>query len=405
MEEFLISSEYQLTNVGERSRLFRTLDIRFETREEDILLDFSDLNVEKPWKNQYFPDLMRNEHIYIRLRGDKDTGKYIEGVLRISGCKNVKRYEVLYETREHIDYAKLEREKNMCAWFDNCFTLDGTTMSVACKNAKVTQIGSKDTAYSLMNSAINKCTGNKVTDLIFDFSGLTIMDGIHRFLAERSNDKFFIENDINVSFIDNNDTEKINTIELHRTLKNNGSLPSSSRLELLKTCGLVEGTVVILQVFKKTRGVNDFNQMNDGKAIMSRVAIFNGYKNRFNRDCGLSFTTFKKKTFTTERSHFLLTDIEDEDDLLKRLETQNLEFDIMDIGFEDRFTGKCGHINYPVQWDKSNNLELAREVDGKVIMESLSLPRYIKEVLDSWDIPYNKQNLDYCISLTDKNLS
>ena len=157
----------------------------------------------------------------------------------------------------------------------------------------------------------------------------------------------------------------------------------------------------MLSIFKKTRSVNEFGQMNDGMPVISRVAIFKGFKKEYGSEAILSFRSYKKGTFRTREDYCLMNDFNDD---IYEMEYQDFNFKISEIGFADKFTGKRAHFNLPIQFDDSGYLYLHSINNGSVSSNKYTLPEYAKYVFDSWGIEYNRDVLDFCISESNRIL-
>lgn len=402
MKEIIIKKEYAVRGVGVETKLFETLCNRFDDIEEDILLDFTGLKVTTPWLNEYFCELMSNEHIHIRVSEDETFSRNVETMLRLMGCKKLNRIENIYTVEIKVDEAKERKVAHYNSIFDKSLVLEGDKLIIRLKLAGLTQLGSKETIEFLDEYIKDYCNDNKNIKIVeLDVTGLIIVQNVYVAIANFLNSSYFIDRDIKTVERDDLNKKNLEKIKNHRIMKAGEVLPVDSKISILKNFGIKEGTVVILSLFKKTRCTNEFGQMNDGVSHISRFAIFKGYKKEYGNEAILSFRSYKKDTFRTREDYSLNNDLRD---TLYEMLYQDFDFKVSEIGFMDKFTGLRAHFNLPVQYDDSGYLysAIVNEETGSVTSKKFTLPQYAKHVLDRWEIEYNKDSLDFCISESDR---
>ena len=71
------------------------------------------------------------------------------------------------------------------------------------------------------------------------------------------------------------------------------------------------------------------------------------------------------------------------------------------VGLTDKFTGLLYHFNLPIQYSKDDYIQsYCEDEDGVIWQVQLTLPQYIKMVLDSFGVMYNGASLIYAITKT-----
>lgn len=400
MREIVLKNEYNIHTLGLQTKFYGTLVDRFETLDEDVLIDFKGIHTVEPWKNLLFCELLFNEHIYMRLYGDASYSSNIEAVMKLMGCKNLNRVENVLSTVESIDYAYVNKIKTLKCRFEPSISFIGDKLNVDIVKSGITSLSSKDTVTALFELVKSKCDDN-IKEVFLNFSGVIIASNMFSVIADNINDTFFIDKGILVTEFDDVDKDKEERIKSHRIMKAGEILSDEDRLSILKASGIDVGTVVVLSIFKKTRGTNEFGQMNDGVPIISRLAILTGINKKYDSETLLSFKSFKRETLKTREAYFIDSDMLTE---LEEMDTQVFEFKISDIGYSSKFTGKLAHFNLPIQFDDKGYIDSVVVNGESIISVRFTLPNYAKHVFDSWGIEYNKELLDDCIKTTNNIL-
>lgn len=403
MREYNIKDEYKLKGIGENTRIYRYLIDRFKDVDEDILLNFIGYNVSEPWLNLDFVELMSNEHIYIRVSGDEAFARNVEVTLKLIGCKNIHRVESVYKTEIKYDPAKERRVNNFKEMFSKTFSVNGNKLEVKVRNSGLTQVSNDDTLGILGDCIKEYCNSNpNIKEVEIDSTGVILGKSRVAAVAELLNSSYFVDNNIETFIKDDYDTDLVDKIKAHRLIKAGEVLSVDKRISILKNYGIKEGTVVMLSIFKITKGKNEFGQMNDGVPAISRIAVFKGYKKERGSEAILSFRSYKKNTFRTREDYCLDNDFNDD---ITEMSYQDYNFKVSEIGFMDKFTGSRAHFNLPIQFDMSGYMYSYVKLDnGSITSCKYNLPAYTKHVFDSWGIKYNEDSLDFCIKESDRIL-
>ena len=155
-------------------------------------------------------------------------------------------------------------------------------------------------------------------------------------------------------------------------------------------------TVGMLARYKSSRALDKFGREGSGEIIICRAAIFLGFK-KVGDVVNAVFLEFNGNTFYTKDHWYLDNDGE----VLKRLEKNIVSMDIEDLGIYNKFLGKKYHFMEPIQTDSEGYTTMYKlDENGRVKHEKVSIPERIKLVLDDWGIKYNKELLDKCIEKT-----
>ena len=403
MKEVVIKDEYAIRGVGAESKIYDTLCKRFKDIDEDVMLDFCGLNVTTPWLNPMFCELMVNERVHIRVSEDEACVRNIEVTLKLIGCKNINRVENVYKSEIKVDPVKEKRIADFRERFAKTTEVVGDKLNIRFRLSGLTQVSSDDTIEILGDYIKEFCSGDKNIKYVeFDSTGVILGKSRITAVADMLNSSFFSDNGIVTSERDDINSDVVEKIRAHRLVDASERLSVDKRISILKQYEIKEGTVVMLSIFKKTRGVNEFGQMDDGRPSISRVAIFRGYKKEYGSEAILSFRSYKKNTFRTREDYCLDNDFNDD---ISEMEYQDFNFKVSEIGFMDKFTGKRAHFNYPIQFDDTGYLYGYVVGDGGSIKTvKYNLPAYAKYVFDSWEIEYNKESLDFCIKESERLL-
>ena len=403
MVKIVVKDEYSIRGVGVDSKIYDALCKRIKDfKDDEIVIDFCGLNVTTPWLNPMFCELMIDERVHIRVDANESFVRNVEVALKLIGCKNIHRVESVYRSEIKVDAAKEKRINDFKERFSKSFILDGNKLCVKIKLSELTQITNEDTLNILGECVKEYCVNNpSINKVEFDSTGVILGKSIIASMANLLNSQLFIDKGIEADIVDDINKDLVEKVYAHRLIKAGEVLPIDKKISILKQYEIKEGTVVMLSIFKKTRSVNEFGQMNDGVPVISRVAIFKGFKKEYGSEAILSFRSYKKGTFRTREDICLMNDFNDD---IYEMEYQDFNFKISEIGFADKFTGKRAHFNLPIQFDDSGYLYLHSINNGSVSSNKYTLPEYAKYVFNSWGIEYNRDVLDFCISESDRIL-
>jgi hypothetical protein len=157
------------------------------------------------------------------------------------------------------------------------------------------------------------------------------------------------------------------------------------------------GTVGTLSRYKDTKKQDIFGRKGGGEVIQCRVAKIIGISKS---KLTVKFATYERKYFTTKLSYSM----ENDGDELDGLAREVVEIPIEQLGF-DKYIGSLYYFNLPIQYAKKDCETIyIEQADGTVAMKQLSLPEFIKVVLDEHDEKYDSVALLECIIKTNKYL-
>lgn len=403
MKEVNVYKEYGMTSISPNNDIWAKMIVDHLTDEEDtVVFDFNRIRLIQPWKNEIFKTFIADKRVKIKIYTDETTKRTIDMMLKMGNLNyditdKVENINIIVQT---TDTAKVKTIKRLAENVKNVtvYKSDEHLLELLVRKA-VTQIGNPETVDGIkmaLKQVVEKHPD--IRRIRLNYTNVTIQGNMFKLLAAIEKDCEFDKLGIIVEELDTNE-DKIKKLAIHRALKDTMNKSISEKIMDIKNDNIKPGAVVMLHMFKETKSKNEFNQMNDGEYAVSRVAIFNGFEKR-NNDIVLKFTAYIKDTFCTRRHYYLENDYEE----LTKMKTKEYRFEVNEIGYADKFTGTRAHFHLPIQFDENDSLTTYKEGVINVQIIKVTLPEYIKMVLDDNRIKYDADLLLKCIGKTNKYL-
>lgn len=401
MKEVNVYKEYGMTSISPNNDIWAKMIVDHLTDEDDtVVFDFNRIRLIQPWKNEMFKTFIADKRVKIKIYTDELTKRTIDMMLKMGNYDTEGKVENINIVVETTDTAKIKNTKRLAENVKNVieYKSDEHMLSLLVRKA-VTQIGNPETVDGIkmaLEQVVEKHPDIRLIRL--NYTNVTIQGNMFKLLAAISKDCGFDKKGIIIEELDTNE-DKIKKLAIHRVLKDTMNKSISDKIMDIKNDNIKPGAAVMLHMFKETKSKNEFNQMNDGEYTISRVAIFNGFEKR-NNEITLKFTAYFKDTFCTRRHYYLENDYEE----LTKMKTKEYRFEINEIGYADKFTGTKAHFHLPIQFDENDSLITYKEGVLNVQTIKVTLPEYIKMVLDDNRIKYDADLLLKCIGKTNKYL-
>lgn len=401
MKEINVYKEYGLTSISPNNDIWAKMIVDHLVDEDDtVVFDFNRIRLIQPWKNEMFKTFIADKRVKIKIYTDEMTKRTIDMMLKMGNYDTEGKVENINIVVQTTDTAKVKNIKRLADNVKNVISYNSEKhlLELVVRKA-VTQIGNPETVEGIkmaLEQTVEKHPDVRLIQL--NFTNVTIQGNMFKLIASISKDCGFDDRYIRVEELDTNE-DKIKKLAIHRVLKDTMKKSTSDKIVDIKNDNIKPGAVVMLHMFKETKSKNEFNQMNDGEYTISRVAIFNGFEKR-NNEIILRFTAYFKDTFCTRRHYYLENDYEE----LTKMRTKEYRFEINEIGYADKFTGTKAHFHLPIQFDENDSLTTYKEGVLNVQTIKVTLPEYIKMVLDDNRVRYDTELLLKCIGKTNKYL-
>mgnify|MGYP000844788877 FL=1 len=386
MKTIKVSDIYNVTQISKtNSDAWERLYKLMENETEDVLFDFKDINLEEPWNNEAFKKFIGNERVHMKIYSSEKIKDTIELACKLG---NLKTGRVINEDEivEVEPVKDLKQEKLIQNIVNNISIVEDTGMLYMPDVAS--QITNHSTVTALEKAIVGFAETTHIKKLAIDTETMFIQVNIIELLANMIGKLKSQGIDVIIMSRDPDISGKIN---MYRCFSGSRKLTPRERIKIFKET-LQPNTVGMLSKFKDTRRVDEFGRKGDGKPIMCRVAIYKGIKNG-----QVHFITFNGKYFFTKLHYSLDHDGEE----LKNLVTEHYSMPVEQVGLTDKFTGLLYHFNLPIQYSKDDYIQsYCEDEDGVIRQVQLTLPQYIKMVLDSFGVMYNGASLIYAITKT-----
>lgn len=382
---------YSVTQISKRND--RAWEKLIDTMEEiqegqDVMLDFEGIELEEPWSNEVFNKLIRDERVHIKVYSSEAIKETVDLACRLGGLKPG-RIENEDNIIESTDDELSDGVKRMVQRFADAMITCDDRMLIDVTDI-VDQISDENTIKSI-ELAIRECieeTGNKKYAVNTDsmFIQINIIEVLSRMIGR------FRKEGIDVVVMSTDD-DVVNKISIYQNLDRIKKLNTADRIRIFKET-IELGTVGMISKFKETRRRDEFGRKGDGVPIVCRVCIFRGMEGE-----NVVLETFNGKYFFT-RVHYSL---DRDGEILQDLPREIYRIPIDDMGLCDKYIGSTYHFSKPIQYDERGSMETYEITEeGSMRRVVLTLPQYIKLVLEDFEVEHDKVSLVNAINETDK---
>lgn len=366
--------------------------------DEDIEFDFEDIELERPWNNTEFRNLMKNERVHLRVYLAEIVQKTIEMMCAFANWKvgRVTNDEpisdiILQKTKVSNDI------KSIYDMIKPGFKIDTDNNKVEILiNDYIDQIGSRDSIEAIRLAIVDIYNEYHIPNFTVNtelmFIQINILDDIAKLIMELE------ELGIHIKFISDDDSIQeyvVTAINISSTR----NLDTKGKLRLIREI-IPKNTVGMLETYKDTRKKDNFGRMGNGQVIICRPAIYRGIL-RGDDKIYLVFDEYSGKDFVPKMDYM----ISNEGASHPGLKYKRRKISLENIGIEKKFTGAKYHFDLPIQ-ENIDDCVITYEIEDDDIVEKKTLfPVFLKNVLDSFNIEYNKEKLNESIEETKKILS
>lgn len=399
MKEIKVSEVLNVTIMSATGKkwgeLLKYVNEQLSCMSDDIELDFYGVQTSDAWNNEAFKQLVTNERVHMKVY----TNKKLADIANLMCSMDLKSTGRVVNQDIEMSRGQTVGEKKIANMYNSFMARiekDGTSLIDGDKyrlpvNKVISQV-STETPVRAIFKVIDtlKERSNKNYKYIIDLNGLSIVDKIQELFAEQLN--VYAKNNVDVDI--DADNVMSNTIYALK-LVGMKEIGLEDRIRIIDKY-IPVNMVGVLSKFRKTRGNNIMQRIKECNAIMARVAIYKG----MNREKGLAiFDEFPKDYFFKYRDYIL----ENDGGELDGLHCQRHVVDIMELGVEDKSIGMIYHFNRPTQEDNEDDYRTwIINKEGKLERHRVSLPVYIKGVLDDHSVMYNFDKLMEAIKETKK---
>lgn len=369
--------------------------------QEDVEIDFSNINVVDPWQCPEFKKLLRDKHVHMVFVNSESMVNRIKMMCIIDG---------LDETRIVNKVVQLPKEKtpeekkienygrNLIPYFDYENDPERGDTAVLELEKKYSQIQSTNT-LSYVDYAIREIHNMQGYDnFVLKLGKLVVLPNVLHVIAtmmvQYEKEGFHLLVDC-----DDEDTQRDMGLFIHNETahKYNNKERKESIQKELKI-----GQAGILIKYKKSKALDDFGREGHGEVVSSRVAIYRGLDKNNNGQVAASIEVFSDNYFYTVDQWMVEHDYE----VPTSLHSEIVKIPLDELGICDLFLGSKYHFILPIQQKESENRVVIKEVDtnGNNIKVQCTIPERMKIVFDSWGIDYDKPLLEEAIKTTREEL-
>ena len=361
--------------------------------QEDVEIDFSNINVVDPWQCPEFKKLLRDKHVHMVFVNSESMVNRIKMMCIIDGLDETRiRNKVVEVPREKTpEEKKIEHYGNeLIPIFD--VTPDG--VAVLELEKKYSQIQSTNT-LNYVDYAIREIHNMQGLDkFILKIGKLVILPNVLQVIADMmvqyESEGFHLLVDC-----EDEETQKNMGLFIHIATTNKYDIKERS---IAISKALKTNMPGMLIKYKKSKVLDDFGREGKGEVVSSRIAIYRGLKQSKTGQPVAMIEVFNNNYFYTIEHWMVEHDYEEP----TSLHSETLEIGLDELGVCDMFLGSKYHFLLPVQQNESETQVVIKEVDenGKNVKVRCTIPERMKIVFDSWGVKYNEESLDEAIKNT-----
>ena len=360
---------------------------------EDIVLDFTGINVETPWTLGTFKEIVDMPNVKFKFKQNEDFYKHLKVMFILSNADISRVENEVVEVKQEKS-PDTDRIKNngsrLIPFFED---INGECVFKVHK--KYTQVENTN-SIEYMKYAIEEISNtNKTTKFLLEFGATTANSTTIEALANMVD--YFHSKGIQVDIdMENQSNAKEMGLHLHklRELTDNSYKENYIR-NMVENHPKMAG---ILIKYKPSKTTDNLGRTGKGEAIMARVAVLEGIDDNNN----LVFRTFDKEGFYTH----IHWEVQHDNEELTALRGDVFRVGMDEVGFMDEFMGVRFHFIEPIQRSESESEKVIYGLDdnGSNISAICTIPERMKHVFDDWNIEYNTEMLDKAIKETRERL-
>lgn len=361
--------------------------------QEDVEIDFANINVVDPWQCPEFKKLLRNKHVHMVFVNSESMVNRIKMMCIIDGLDETRiRNKVVEIPREKTpEEKKIEHYgSGLIPIFD--ITPDG--VAVLELEKKYSQIQSTNT-LNYVDYAIREIHKTQGLDnFILKIGKLVILPNVLQVIADMmvqyESEGFHL-------LVDCEDKETQNSMGLFIHIATNNKYTVKERRSAIINNLKMDMPGMLIK-YKKSKALDEFGREGKGEVVSSRIAIFRKLKQSNSGQTMAVVEVFNNNYFYTVEHWMVEHDYEEP----TSLHSETLEIPLDELGVCDLFLGSKYHFLLPIQQKESETQVVIREFDedGKNVKVRCTIPERMKIVFDSWDVKYNKESLDKSIADT-----
>lgn len=353
-----------------------------------VVLDFYDVELDDPEKYDEFLNLVKQDKAVFRIYGDSKLKEKLEFIMSLVGCESKNRIDNVI-TKVELPNNKIAIKKDkMLELLENLFeVVDGVGyLKVADSLPEINKIATVEFIGDVI-----KDNRDKADKFFVDLIGVDVQDSAVEALSSVVVEARKLGIDLEIQ----TDNDKLNSLmNTYLSIRDNLRITIKRKIEIIDN--LLSDRCVGMLTTYKTKGPADvFGRQGTAEPSSVLPAIYTGHDEEY-----LYFEVFSRKQYFTTHLDYQLRNGE----VHPGLETIKKKVSIEQTGICSAYIGKMFHFNMPVQSSLKSNMSLYVQkediddtseinVDDSVENKSLLVSEYIKEVLDDWDIDYNKQEL------------
>lgn len=397
-------------NVSQEKSWMKVYD-KLKDINEDIEINFDDVNVLEPWRFKAFQMILSNNpHVYMSFTNKDDIVSKLHMSCIINGVDKNRIIGRHVEVEKPKTPEELKAEKRGREITQH-FKLDDQGVYRIKVSELYAQLHNSSTITYICKAIEMLNQEKEITQFIIDIGDMSVQLNVLKHLAEKVID--YTYKGISIA-IDTSDEETAKNIRLFlHQCRNDAYNDKVKRYDKIIS-SIKKDTPGLFLRYKSSKALDDFGRHGSGQVVSSRIAIFREIRfiapTRITtkddlRDAKIMcvIDTYNSDYFYTK----LHWSMEHDNETLKRIPMDTYKVDIEELGFCDDFLGSKYHFMLPIQQSENENTSMIVGLnnEGKNIRKVCTIPERMKLVFDDWGIDYDKVSLNQSIKLTEQALN
>lgn len=381
---------------------------------DGMIFDFKDVTVTEPWKSQGFKEFVSNGRVFLRLYNAKNAAATIEAWCRLSGCSygRVMNVDILGETtakESRMDKVIRVKAEELEGTITETHLPGGVYFDVRVADV-YNQVVYPEHIKEIEKAILNYHEHTGAVRYRILCGKVPVQKQMIRELAEIAVQLEAMGLEVKII---SDIPEVMDKATIWLSIKHGENYNSEQKLRLIEKSTPVN-SVGMLTEYVQTRGKDEFGRSGNGKVASCRPALYLGVIRERNGGGKVLFRRYRLfatgklmgeriQLFTT-RLHYGL---ENDGEAHPGLVSEDIMIPIEDLGVYTDFLGRRFHFMEPVQLDPEGGMELYQPAacEKGFQLNILTLPEYIRAVLDEFEIGYYKPGLEAAILDTNSYLS
>lgn len=359
-------------------------------KDDKLIINCYGVNFMRPWNNELFKKFLKEHlNVFFKIYNDAKLCNSINLACDLMGLSHRAIPENLISENKVVDKKLLKEEQELDEIISLFVNNERDTMLVV--SSYCDSIDSGPTLDIIAKAIKRYLDGQDIDKFSIDARSVHINNNLVDRIIDTMRDLNMGKTE--VKFI-SDDKELNDSIEMKEVFRHVDLVKDDERLSVLSK--LPKNYPCMLIRYKNNRAKDSFGRLGRGEVCSCRAAIIKDIDSEY-----VYIAEYNGNDFYTYE-HVSM----ERDGNVNELKPTLTRIKLHDVGYDNIFLGERYHIARAIQEDASDSTQMyVPSEDGFSTSVSVTIPERMKMVFDSWEIEYDKEELEACIRRTNDKLN